>query len=236
MHPAAASVSARQMTARSSRWFRPDFLDTHPEIRPELVTRPPAAVDLDDQRGRWQTGAHVDVTFHLHRLRRRGIEIEAGVGLERPVVAQQAERPGEPPRDDAAAFGKRVLDATEELRNRHRRLFMGDPRLRDELGETRVLVVPTARRVVMVGETIEEPARHGDLDPHRGVRAAAGHGFADRLDYDIGGNGRGCHVTSLPPHGQAPSTVSGAKRRGFARRRGGRGPARTGLGRTGHFW
>ena len=54
---------------------------------------------------------------------------------------------------------------------------MGDARLRDELGEPRVLVVPAARRVVVAGQSVEEPARHGDLDPHRGVRAAAGHGF-----------------------------------------------------------
>ena len=67
---------------------RPDFLNTHPEVRSELVARQPAAVDLDDQGGRRQARAHIEIALHLpDRPRCGGVEVEAGVGLERPVVA-----------------------------------------------------------------------------------------------------------------------------------------------------
>ena len=74
---------------------------------------------------------------------------------------------------------------------------MGEVRHGHELGETRVLVVPAAWRVVMAGQTVEEPTRHGDLDPHLGGGPAGGRGPAGRRANDIGGNGRGCHSFSL---------------------------------------
>ena len=74
---------------------------------------------------------------------------------------------------------------------------MRETRLGHELGETRVLVVPAAGRAVVVGQLVEDPAGHGDLDPHRGIGTAGGRRLADGRANDIGGNGRRGHVLNV---------------------------------------
>jgi len=188
------------MTARFQPMVRPDFLDAYSEVGSELVARTAAAVDLDDQGRRRQPLANVEVTLDLPDCPRgSGVEVEAGVGLERPVVVQQSQRAGVPPRSRVTAFCEHVMEAIEEAGDLCGRLFMGEPRLGDELGDTGVFVVPTARRIVVVGQAVEELARHGDLDPKRGVGAAGRRRLADRPASCAGCDGRGRHSCNLHP-------------------------------------
>ena len=115
--------------------------------------------------------------------------IEARVGLEGAVVTQQPERAGVLPGDVVSAFREGVGDAHEQLADLPGRPLVREARLRDELGESRVLVVAAARCVVVAGEAVEQGAGHRHLDANgrvgraerrAGARQAVGAGVGPR--------------------------------------------------------
>ena len=65
--------------------------------------------------------------------------------------------------------GELVDDAPEQEVRLRRRTFVGEARLRQELAHAEAFVVAAAGGVVVLGQAIEERARHGDLDPYRRV-------------------------------------------------------------------
>ena len=140
---------------------------------------------LHHEVGRRKAQPHVEVVLDgPNRTHRRRVEIEARVGLERAVVAQEAKRPDAPPGDEVSRVGKRVGDPAEQQTRLRRRTFMGDPRLGHELPQLEALVVAAAGRVVMLRQPVEEGSRHGNFHPDgrigRRIRGAGG-GLHGRL-------------------------------------------------------
>ena len=129
-----------------------------------------AAVDLHDEVRRRQPAPHVEIPFDEPDGALGGrVQVVARVGLERAVIAQEAQRPRAPPGYEAPGGGKLVDDPAEQQIRLRGRTFVSEPGLGHELPHPETLVVATAGRIVVLRQPVEECARHGDLNPCRCV-------------------------------------------------------------------
>ena len=186
----------------------PRLLDPHPEVGGELVAGAAAAVDLHHEVGRRIPQPHVEVLLDgPNRAHRRRVQVEARVGLERAVVAEEPQRARALPGDMMSRGGQLVCDADEQVTRLRRRTFMGEPRLGHELPHLEALVVAAAGRVVVLRQPVEERARHGNFHPNgrvgRRIRHVGG-GLHGRLRSGGSGlgSGRGSHGSSIQGGGR----------------------------------
>ena len=150
----------------------PRLAHAHAKVWRQLAPGVDRTVDLHHQVGHGIAAARVETAFDLRDRDGTGrVHVETGVGFERSVVAQQAERAGVQETGPGAAVHERGFDVVEQARHQSGAALVRHPRHREELRPPGRFVVAAEGSVVMVGQTVEEVARHGDFDADRVVDA-----------------------------------------------------------------